>query len=97
MTLAAPPREASVWGEGQPDGVGSVQDGVIVVRLSFAHAEGRNYRQLPDRARLREKPSPADIVYFKRYSVSELDVSGRMSFLGTGVQSRRLLRVCYAD
>jgi hypothetical protein len=25
---------------------------------------------------LREEPSPADIVYLKRYSVSELDVSG---------------------
>jgi hypothetical protein len=38
----------------------------IVVKLSFAHAEGRNYRQLPVRARLREEPSPADIVYFKK-------------------------------
>jgi hypothetical protein len=38
----------------------------IVVKLSFAHAEGRNCRQLPDRARLREEPSPADIVCFKR-------------------------------
>ena len=28
MTSAAPPREASIWGEGQPDGVDSVQDGV---------------------------------------------------------------------
>jgi hypothetical protein len=36
------------------------------VKLSFAHAEGRNYRQLPDRARLGEEPSPADIVYSKR-------------------------------
>jgi hypothetical protein len=44
--------------------------------LSFAHAEGRNYRQLPDRARLREEPSPADIVCFKKYSFSELGVSG---------------------
>jgi hypothetical protein len=26
--FSAPPREASIWGEGQPDGVGSVQDGV---------------------------------------------------------------------
>jgi hypothetical protein len=65
----------------------------IVVKLSFAHAEGRNYWQLPDRARLREEPSPADIICFKRYSFSELDVSGSMSFFGTGVQSRRLLRV----
>ena len=48
--------------------------------LSFAHAEGRNYRQLPARARLREEPPPADIVYSKRYSLSELDVSGRMIF-----------------
>jgi hypothetical protein len=38
----------------------------IVVKLSFAHAEGRNCRQLPARARLREEPSPADIVYLKR-------------------------------
>jgi hypothetical protein len=52
-----------------------------VVKLSFAHADGRNYWQLPDRARLREEPSPADIICFKRYSFSELDVSGSMSFL----------------
>jgi hypothetical protein len=32
------------------------------VKLSFAHAEGRNYRQLAAGARLREEPSPADIV-----------------------------------
>jgi hypothetical protein len=51
-----------------------------VVKLSFAHAEGRNYRQLPDRARLREEPSPADIVCFKRYRFSGLCVSGSMSF-----------------
>jgi hypothetical protein len=57
-----------------------------VVKLSFAHAEGRNYRQLPDRARLREEPSPADIFYLKRYSLSQLDVSGSIGFLGTGVQ-----------
>jgi hypothetical protein len=35
------------------------------VKLPFAHAEGRNYRQLPARERLREKPSPADIFYSK--------------------------------
>ena len=52
----------------------------IAVKLSFAHAEGRNYRQLPARARLREKPSPADIFYSKRYSVSKFDVSGEMLF-----------------
>jgi hypothetical protein len=28
MTSAPPPRESSIWGEGHPDGVGSVQDGV---------------------------------------------------------------------
>jgi hypothetical protein len=50
----------------------------IVVKLSFAHAEGRYYRQLPARVRLREEPPPADIVYPKRYSFSELDVSGSM-------------------
>jgi hypothetical protein len=50
------------------------------VKLSFAHAEGRNYRQLPARARLREKPSPADIFYSKRYSVSKLHVSGEKRF-----------------
>ncbi len=38
----------------------------MAVKLSFAHAEGRNYRQLPARARLREKPSPADVFYSKR-------------------------------
>jgi hypothetical protein len=50
------------------------------VKLSFAHAEGRNYRQLPARARSREKPSPADIFYSKRYSLSRFDVSGEMVF-----------------
>jgi hypothetical protein len=50
------------------------------VKLSFAHAEGRNYRQLPDRARLREEPSPADIVYSNRYRLSNLHVSGEMRF-----------------
>jgi hypothetical protein len=50
------------------------------VKLSFAHAEGRNYRQLPARARLREEPSPADIVYFKRYGLSTFGVSGEMLF-----------------
>jgi hypothetical protein len=50
------------------------------VKLSFAHAEGRNCWQLPDRARLREEPSPADIVYFKRYSLSRFAVSGEMLF-----------------
>jgi hypothetical protein len=34
----------------------------IAVKLSFAHAEGRNYRQLPARARLREEPAPAEII-----------------------------------
>jgi hypothetical protein len=68
----------------------------IVVRLSFAHAEGRNYRQLQDRARLREEPSPADIVYFKRYSVSELDVSGSMSFFRHRSTKPKVTRVCYA-
>jgi hypothetical protein len=48
----------------------------IAVKLSFAHAEGRYYWQLPDRERLREEPSPADIIYSKRYSLSELEVSG---------------------
>jgi hypothetical protein len=54
-----------------------------VVKLSFAHAVGRNYRQLPAKARLREKPSPADIVYSKRYSLSGLHVSSEMQFFGT--------------
>jgi hypothetical protein len=35
------------------------------MKLSFARAKGRNYRQLPDRARSREGPSPADIIYSK--------------------------------
>ena len=35
------------------------------VTLSFAHAQGRNYRQLPAKARSRERPSPADINYFQ--------------------------------
>jgi hypothetical protein len=61
-----------------------------VVKLSFAHAEGRNYRQLPDRARSREKPSPADIVYSKRYSLSGLHVSGEMHFFGTRSTSPRV-------
>jgi hypothetical protein len=56
------------------------------VKLSFARAEGRNYRQLPDRARLREEPAPADFIYSKRYSLFQLDVSGLMSFFGTGAR-----------
>ena len=48
-----------------------------MVKLSFAHAEGRNYRQLPAKARLREKPSPADIA--------------GMLFFGTEVQAQRSL------
>jgi hypothetical protein len=56
----------------------------IVVKLSFARAEGRNYRQLPDRARLREEPAPADFIYSKRYSLFQLDVSGSMSFFWHG-------------
>ncbi|MEA2260613.1 MAG: hypothetical protein QOJ51_3438 [Acidobacteriaceae bacterium] len=36
------------------------------MKLSFARAEGRNYRQLLAKARSREKPSPADIIYSKR-------------------------------
>jgi hypothetical protein len=50
------------------------------VTLSFARAKGRNYRQLPDRARSRERPSPADIVYFKRYSLSRFAVKDEMLF-----------------
>ena len=50
------------------------------MKLSFARAEGRNYRQLPARARLREKPSPADILYSERYAISGLQVSGEMLF-----------------
>ena len=52
----------------------------IAVRLSFAHAQGRNYRQLPAKARLREKPLPADIFCSKRYSLSPLQVRGGMLF-----------------
>jgi hypothetical protein len=58
------------------------------VKLSFAHAEGRNYRQLPARARLREEPSPADIVYFKRYSPSRFAVRGEMLFFCTEVRPK---------
>jgi hypothetical protein len=68
----------------------------IVVKLSFAHAEGRNYWQLPARARLREEPSPADIVYFKRYSLSELDVSGSMSFFRHRSTKPKVTPGCYA-
>ncbi|HET6216937.1 MAG TPA: hypothetical protein VFE27_07945, partial [Acidobacteriaceae bacterium] len=46
--------------------------------------------------RLREEPSPADIVYFKRYSVSELDVSGSMSFFRHRSTKPKVTRVCYA-
>jgi hypothetical protein len=70
----------------------------IVVKLSFARAEGRNYRQLPDRARLREEPAPADFIYSKRYSLFQLDVSGLMSFFchgSTKGRRERLLRNCY--
>ncbi len=67
-----------------------------MVKLSFAHAEGRNYRQLPVRARLREEPSPADIVYPKRYSLSELDVSGWTILFRHRSTGPRLLRVWYS-
>jgi hypothetical protein len=50
------------------------------VKLSFARAKGRNYRQLPARARSREKPSPADIVYSKSRLFPCLHVSGEMLF-----------------
>jgi hypothetical protein len=40
--------------------------------------------------RLREEPSPADIVYSKRYSLSEFDVRGWRSFFGTGVQRAKV-------
>jgi hypothetical protein len=51
------------------------------VKLSFAHAEGRNYQQLPAGARLREEPSPAEIFYSKRrYAFSWLHVRGEMRF-----------------
>src|SRR5258707_700298 len=63
----------------------------IVVKLSFAHAEGRNYRQLPARGGLREEPSPADIFYPKRYSVSQLAYKCRGAFFDTGVPVQRLL------
>ncbi len=61
------------------------------MKPSFARAEGRNYRQLPARARLREKPSPADIFYSKRYSLSQFECKWRDAFFGTGVQAQRSL------
>ena len=63
------------------------------MKLSFAHAEGRNYRQLPAKARLREKPSPADIVYSKRYALSKLECKWRDAFFATGVTSPKVTRV----
>jgi hypothetical protein len=63
----------------------------IVVKLSFARAKGRNYRQLPAKARLREKPRPADIFCSKRYSLSQLACKWQDVFFGTGVQAQRLL------
>jgi hypothetical protein len=66
------------------------------VKLSFARAEGRNYRQLPDRATLREEPPPAEIFYSKRYSLSRFDVSGSMIFFRHGSNAQRsLVRVLF--
>ena len=67
-----------------------------MVKLSFAHAEGRNYRQLPDTARLREKPSPADIFYLIEIDLSRLACKCRDAFFGTGVQAQRSLGFDYA-
>jgi len=52
----------------------------IAVKLSFAHAEGRNYWQLPTKARLREKQHPADIFYSRDRAFPGLHVSGEMLF-----------------
>ena len=54
------------------------------MKLSFAHAEGRNYRQLPARTRLREEPSPADISYLRDMRFQVCMSVGRC-FFGTGV------------
>ena len=51
------------------------------MKLSFARAEGRDYRQLPARERLRERPLPADIVCY----------ISSTAFFGTGVLAQRLL------
>jgi hypothetical protein len=56
----------------------------IVVKLSFAHGRPKLLATAGQGA-VREEPSPADIVYSKRYSLFELYVSGSMSFFGTGV------------
>jgi hypothetical protein len=49
------------------------------------------------RARLREEPSPADIVYSKRYSLSELDVSGQDEiFLAREDEAEGYSGFCYA-
>jgi hypothetical protein len=39
-------------------------------------------------ARLREKPPPADIICFKRYSISKLNLSGDKPFFDTGVRPK---------
>ncbi len=60
------------------------------MKLSFAHAEGRNYRQLPARTRLREEPSPADISYLRDMRFQVCMSVGRC-FFGTRVPTRKLL------
>ena len=60
------------------------------MKLSFARAKGRNYRRLPDRARLREKPSPADILYLE-LCYFRVAGSWRDAFFGAGVLAQKPL------
>jgi hypothetical protein len=65
------------------------------VTLSFARAQGRNYRQLPARARSREKPSPADILYSVNMVFPGCKLGARC-FFPHGSTSPKVTRVRYA-
>ncbi|MEA2262424.1 MAG: hypothetical protein QOJ51_5249 [Acidobacteriaceae bacterium] len=52
----------------------------IVVKLSFARAKGRNYRQLPAKARLRENPRLPISSALRDTAFPSLHVSGEMFF-----------------
>jgi mRNA interferase HigB len=66
------------------------------VTLSFAHAKGRNYRQLPAwRGRVRGRRLPISSA-LRDKPFPSLHVSGKTRFFGTGVPAQRLLGFDYA-
>jgi hypothetical protein len=64
------------------------------VTLSFAHAKGRNYRQLPDRARPRERPCLPISSTLRDRAFPRLQQVARCVF-GTEVQAQRSLGFDY--